>query len=130
MVLSGVNYSGVILMKQFLTFAGIGAIGTAGHYVTLLILVEVFFIKPVLATTLGFVVGALINYFLNYKYTFNSDKPHMEALLKFLAVATIGAVLNSMIMYLGIRITELNYIIIQVFATGVVLLWNFLLNKF
>lgn len=117
-------------MKQFLTFAGVGAIGTTGHYVTLIVLVELFEILPVYATTVGFIVGALINYFLNYKYTFRSDKPHTEALIKFLVVAIIGAGINSLIMYVGTSFTGLNYIIIQFVATGLVLLWNFLLNKF
>lgn len=117
-------------MKQFLTFAGVGAIGTAGHYMTLLVLVELFSVAPVYATTFGFIVGAVINYFLNYKYTFRSDKPHTEALIKFFVIAILGAVINSMIMYLGVSYTKINYIIAQFFATGLVLLWNYLLNKY
>lgn len=117
-------------MKQFLTFAGVGAIGTAGHYMTLLVLVELFSVAPVYATTFGFIVGAVINYFLNYKYTFRSDKPHTEALIKFFVIAILGAVINSMIMYLGVSYTKINYIIVQFFATGLVLLWNYLLNKY
>lgn len=117
-------------MRQFLTFAGVGAIGTAGHYVTLLIFVEIFSVAPVYATTFGFIVGATINYFLNYKYTFRSDKPHTEALVKFFVIAVLGAIINSAIMYLGVGYTKFHYIVIQFLATGLVLLWNFLLNKY
>ena len=76
--------------------------------------------------SLRFVVGAIINYILNYHFTFQSDKRHREALTKFLIVATIGAGINGGIMYLGVENTNINYLAVQIFATGVVLLWNFL----
>ncbi|MFQ5756903.1 MAG: GtrA family protein [Acidiferrobacterales bacterium] len=115
--------------KQFITFAGVGAIGTAVHYMTLISLVETINVKPVYATTVGFIVGALINYILNYIYTFQSNKAHVEAVTKFLTVAAIGAVVNSSIMFLGQSVLQFNYILVQIIATGIVLLQNFSLNK-
>ena len=110
-------------------FAGIGAIGTVGHYTTLIVLVQFWRVDPVFASSLGFVVGAIINYILNYHFTFNSDKQHSEAFTKFLIVAIIGAGINGGIMYAGVENTRINYLIVQIFATGAVLLWNFALNK-
>jgi len=115
--------------KQFLMFAGIGAIGTGGHYLTLITLVQLVHISPVLATTAGFTVGALINYVLNYRITFNSNKRHREALSKFLAVAVLGAAANAAIMSAGISLFDVHYMIIQLFATAIVLVFNFLANK-
>ena len=115
--------------KQFITFVGVGAIGTTVHYMTLISLVEAINVNPVYATTLGFFVGALINYVLNYLYTFQSKKPHVEAVTKFLTVAAIGAVVNSSIMFLGQAVLQFNYILVQIIATGIVLLQNFSLNK-
>lgn len=115
--------------RQFIYFAGIGVIGTGGHYLTLILLVELLAINPGLATTAGFLVGALINYILNYRFTFRSSKRHSEALSKFLLVAAVGAVLNYAIMQGGLTYTSLHYLLIQVVATGVVLLWNFIVNK-
>jgi len=114
---------------QFLLFAGVGAIGTLGHYTTLIVLVQFWAVDPVFASSLGFVVGAIINYILNYHFTFQSDKRHAEALTKFLIVATIGAGINGFIMYIGVENTNINYLVVQIFATGVVLLWNFIVNK-
>lgn len=96
---------------------------------TLISLVEAINVNPVYATTLGFFVGALINYVLNYIYTFQSNKPHVEAVTKFLTVAAIGAVVNSSIMFLGQAVLQFNYILVQIIATGIVLLQNFSLNK-
>lgn len=114
---------------QFLMFAGVGAIGTIGHYTTLIVLVQFWAVDPVFASSFGFVVGAIINYILNYHFTFQSDKRHREALTKFLIVATIGAGINGFIMYIGVENTRINYLIVQIFATLVVLLWNFVVNK-
>jgi len=116
-------------ISQFLMFAGIGAIGTLGHYTTLIVLVQFYTVDPVFASSFGFVVGAIINYILNYHFTFRSDKPHREALTKFLIVATIGAGINGFIMYAGVENTNINYLLVQIFATSVVLLWNFVVNK-
>ncbi len=114
---------------QFLMFAGIGAIGTIGHYTTLIVLVQFWRLDPVVASSLGFIVGAVINYILNYHFTFQSDKRHSEAIIKFFIVAAIGACINGFIMYIGVENTNINYMLVQIFATGIVLLWNFIVNK-
>ncbi|MGB5456765.1 MAG: GtrA family protein [Gammaproteobacteria bacterium] len=114
---------------QFLRFAGIGVIGTLGHYTILIVLVQLWAVDPVVASCFGFVVGAVTNYILNYHFTFQSNKRHREALTKFLIVAVIGAGINGVIMYIGIENTDFNYLLVQIFATAVVLLWNFVVNK-
>ena len=117
------------MIGQFLMFAGLGVIGTLGHYTVLVVLVQFWAVDPVFASSLGFVVGAVINYILNYHFTFRSRKRHSEALTKFLIVAIIGAGINGFIMYIGVENTRINYMIIQLFATLVVLLWNFIVNS-
>ena len=114
---------------QFLMFAGVGAIGTLGHYTILIVLAQFWAVDPVFASSIGFVAGALINYILNYHFTFQSDKRHAEALTKFLIVATIGAGINGAIMYFGVEHTNIHYLLVQILSTCVVLLWNFIVNK-
>jgi len=116
--------------QQFFIFAGIGAIGTAGHYITLILLVQTLSADPVFATTIGFIVGALINYILNYHVTFNSNKQHRETLTKFFSVAVFGAVINSIIMATGINMFDVHYLFIQIVATCIVLALNFTANKY
>lgn len=116
--------------QQFFTFASIGVIGTAGHYATLILLVQTISIDPVFASTAGFIVGALINYILNYRITFNSKKRHRETLTKFFSVAASGAIINGAIMSAGVNLYDLHYLIIQVIATCIVLALNFTANKY
>ncbi|HEB56200.1 MAG TPA: GtrA family protein [Gammaproteobacteria bacterium] len=116
-------------MKQFILFAMLGGVGTAGHYLTLILLVQLVGLAAVWATTAGFMVGAVMNYFLNYHLTFRSDKAHSETMLKFFIVALVGAGLNMMVMFLGVNILSLFYLLVQVAASFVVLLWTFSANK-
>jgi len=84
---------------------------------------------PPLATALGFSTGAVVNYFLNARFTFRSTRPHRKALPRFLAVAAVGMALNSGIVALGVDVFRLYYMIPQVFATGTVVLGTFLVNR-
>lgn len=117
------------IVQQFLLFTGIGAIGTAGHYVTLVVLVETLHFAPLPASTLGFIVGALINYFLNYHYTFASTRSHRDTMIKFGIVALVGAIANSAVMHVALTWLGLYYLLAQILATIIVLVWNFSVNK-
>ena len=123
------SMTSVNVPQQLVLYAGIGVIGTAGHYAMLILLVQLLYVSPVIATTIGFVTGATINYVLNYHITFSSSKRHGEAFAKFFLVASAGAVINSLIMLAGMKLLDVHYLIIQLFATGIVLLLNFLLNR-
>jgi putative flippase GtrA len=116
-------------LKQFLLFTAIGGVGTGGQYVTLIALVESGVLSALPASIVGFIVGAVINYFLNYRFTFKSNKSHKEAMTKFFLVALVGALINTALMYVGINILHVYYLLAQIVATGIVLLWNFGANK-
>jgi len=119
----------LILDKQFIKFAAVGVVGTAVHYTALVALVEGFNLSALIATGIGFVLGAITNYILNYHYTFKSNKRHGEALTKFLIVAFIGGVINQGMMWLGVTVLSANYLLSQIAATTIVLFWNFIINR-
>jgi len=83
----------------------------------------------ILASAVGFVLGALVNYFLDYRYTFHSNRRHGEAIIRFFTIALVGLGLNTLIMSLAIDILSLHYLLAQVVATGLVLFWNFSRNR-
>jgi len=92
-------------------------------------LVESAGIHPVAATSVGFVVGALVNYTLNRRYTFQSCKPHLDAGPKFFIIAIVTGVVNSLLVYGGINLLGANYLLVQIGATFIVFLANFALNS-
>lgn len=117
------------MLEQFIKFSGVGAIGTMVHYATLIGLVQFITTNPVLASSIGAIIGAIVNYILNYYYTFNSSKDHKETLWKFFSIATIGFIMNGLMMVLLTEVLSLFYLIAQIITTGTVLIWNFLGNR-
>jgi putative flippase GtrA len=118
-----------IITVQFMQFAGVGVLGTLAHYTLLVLMVEVFHSEVIIATSCGALLGALVNYALNYKFTFKSNKRHVEALSKFLVIAAVGFVLNAILMALFANILAWYYLAAQVATTLLVLVWNFLGNR-
>lgn len=115
---------------QFMQFAGVGVVGTAAHYALLILLVETIAANEVAGSTAGATLGALVNYVLNRRYTFESKKRHREALTKFLIVATLGLLLNACFMFVLVELMTLHYLLGQVISTMLILMWNFIGNKF
>jgi putative flippase GtrA len=119
----------IAIGKQFVAYTGAGAIGTAAHYLTLILLVELLRVPPLFASSAGAIAGALVNYVLNYKFIFKSDKSHAEAMTKFLIVAAAGFCINFLLMWLLVNKLLVNYLIAQVITTGVVLVTNYTANR-
>ena len=117
------------LLRQFVKFFGVGSASAVGHFGVLILLVQVFGMAAVPASAAGALIGAWINYVLNYRYTFRSDKKHSEAVFKFAVVALLGLVLNTLFMWLGVEIFSMHYLLSQVVTTGLVFIWNFVANR-
>ena len=117
------------MFLQFTKFIGVGALATIIHYAILIMLVESGHTGAVTASTIGYVISGIINYLLNYYFTFDSQEKHSHAALKFSLVAGAGLALNSLIMYLAIELADMYYLLGQVLATLIVLFWNYLANR-
>lgn len=117
------------LWLQFGRFLSAGVIATAAHYAVLIGLVQIINSDPVIASVFGFGTGALVNYFVNYHYTFSSTQPHAATLPRFLIVALIGMILNTTAMAIQVKMLGLHYLLAQVIATLFVVMWNFTGNR-
>lgn len=113
------------LFHKLLAFAAVGAVGTAAHYALLVTLVSGFGAAPVLGSMAGFCLGALVNYTLNRKHVFKSERAHREALPRFMLVALSGLLWNTLLMTALTRYTPLHYLLAQMLTTGLLLLWHF-----
>ncbi|HEX9877130.1 MAG TPA: GtrA family protein [Gammaproteobacteria bacterium] len=117
------------IRQQLVAFALIGAFATGVQYAVLAILVEGFAVHPVLGSSVGFALSALLNYRLNHSVTFGGTAQHARALPRFFAVAGSGLALNSSIMAVCYSLLDLHYLFSQLFATGMVFLWSFTGNR-
>jgi putative flippase GtrA len=82
------------------------------------------------ASAAGALLGAWINYTLNYHFTFRSSKRHREAALKFAAIAVVGILLNTVFMWVGIELIGAHYLLSQIVTTGLVLICSFAGNRY
>jgi putative flippase GtrA len=113
---------------QFFRFALVGIAGTALHYLLLIALVSGLGQPEALGAMVGAAAGALCNYQLNRRYSFNSTRRHREALPRFLAMAAVGTVLNGAIVGL-LSNAGWHYLLAQVAATLLILILNFFVSK-
>jgi putative flippase GtrA len=114
---------------QFVDFAAVGAVGTAAHFATLILLVQSVGWPPALATAPGFLVGAAVNYSLNYHLTFQSRARHAAAMPRFLAIALASMLLNVATVWALVHWHSAHYLLGQVVATTLVLVLNFVANR-
>jgi putative flippase GtrA len=117
------------MLTPFFRYALAGAIGTSAHYAVLIGLVQRGGIEPVIASTAGAALGAVVNYLLNHRYTFASRKTHRHALPRFLVIAAAGMVVNAALlaaMHTGLR---LHYLVAQILATLAVLGLTYATNR-
>lgn len=114
---------------QFFGYAFVGAIGTVVQYAVLVVGVSVLGLNPLVASSVGGVLGAVTNYLLNYRFTFRSSKSHSEALPRFIAVALVGLLINGAVIDIAMRFIGGHYLVAQVIATVTVLVFGFAANR-
>jgi putative flippase GtrA len=114
---------------QFVKFALVGGFATMLHYAILVVLVEGPRWPPVAATSVGFTVSALGNYLLNRRFTFRSQRRHVEAAPRFAVVAVAGFWINAGVVWLAFDAAGLQYLLAQVIATLATFCWTFLANR-
>ena len=119
----------ILLPGRLMSFIGVGALATAVQYAVLVLSVEILGLKPFLASSIGFAISAVLNYWLNYHFTFRSQNSHVGSATRFALVALTGLVLNAVAMVLLSHVPGLPYVAAQIIATGVVLAWNFFGNS-
>ncbi|MBR9871241.1 MAG: GtrA family protein [Gammaproteobacteria bacterium] len=107
-----------------------GIVGTLAHYAVLLGMVEYFGLSVLIATSTGFVLGAVVNHELNRRFVFDArGKSYGHTAIKFMIIAVVGFCINLAAMFVLNILFALQYIVAQVLATGLVFLITFLLNK-
>lgn len=115
----------------FVKYCVVGALGTLIDLLTVIILVEMFFFHPIPAAFFGFLLAVCNNFILNKIWTFQNKSTNYRKLwIKFFLVSTTGLGITLMLMYVFYEKMGIDYRIAKLMTSGIVLVWNFLANKF
>ena len=120
-------YERDILM--FVRYGLTGAVATACHYIILLCLVELLSVQTWAAAGFGAFFGAVVAYFGNRKFTFNSAISQRQSLPRFFMIAGLAIAMNSSLVWLITHYFNLYYFVAQLIATVIVLVVTYQLNK-
>ncbi|MBM6775986.1 GtrA family protein [Collinsella tanakaei] len=119
------------LLAQIMKFGVVGVIATVIDFGVMIFLTEVFGINPVASATVSFTVSVIFNYLASMRYVFS----HREGMSRqrefviFIVLSVIGLAINDALMWVGTEMTPVDYRIVKVLATAVVMVWNFVSRK-
>ena len=118
------------LINQIAKFGVVGIIATLIDYILLFILTDVFKIYYMTSSIISFSASLIFNYIASIKWVFNVEhkQTYKDGLL-FLIFSLIGLWINQEVMYLTVEKLGIYYMISKIFATGIVMVWNFITRK-
>jgi len=110
--------------------ADIGSIFVFKEYVLSSLSMGLYF-----SVVIGFIVGLTINYILSVLFVFKGAKEAVKDkqiifFIQFAVIGVIGLLLTEALMFVGVEFLKINYLIVKIFAAGIVLLWNYGARKY
>lgn len=92
-------------------------------------LVEGAAIDTTIASTFALFLAVCYNYMLHYHWTFSTEAPHGTVLVKYMIMCAGGLILNAVVMEIGVSSAALHYMIVQLIAAGLVVLWSICISS-
>lgn len=119
------------LIEQIMKFGVVGVIAFVIDFGVMVFLTEVFAIDPVISATVSFIISVIFNYAASMRYVFS----HREGMSRtrefiiFVVLSAIGLGINDLLIWAGTDLASFDYRLVKIFATAVVMVWNFVTRK-
>lgn len=122
------------LLEQIAKFSVVGFAAFFTDYCVLMLLSQVLGIDAVLSAGVSFVVSVVFNYVASMRFVFThrEDLSRRRELATFVVLSVVGLGINELLMWAGVRLLGSSALAVtctKVFATAVVMVWNFLSRK-
>ncbi len=119
------------LLKQFAKFGVVGLIAFIIDYGLMVLLTEVFGVNYLLSATISFTVSVIFNYLASMRYVFThkDGMSRRREFVIFVVLSIIGLGLNDLLMWLATGLAGISYLVSKIFATAVVMVYNFITRK-
>lgn len=113
---------------QVVRFLVFGGASTAIHWAVMWSLVTIG-LTPIVATSMGAVVGSVFNYAFQFFWTFDGVARHEKAIPVYVCTVVLAWVANASFYYLLTSFCEMGVEVAQVSTTIAVAAMNFILYK-
>ena len=119
------------LFIQIFRFGIVGGLAFAIDYTILILCKEVFGLDILLSAAIAFTISVIANYILSVKWVFdvNKENDSKRNFILFIIFSIIGLGLTELIMWFGTDIVKINYLIVKIIATTIVMVFNFITRK-
>ncbi|MCQ2272336.1 MAG: GtrA family protein [Bacteroidales bacterium] len=116
---------------KFFKFCIVGGSGMIVDFGATYVCKEWLKINKFVANSIGFILAATSNYFLNRIWTFQSTSPEIGTqYFTFILISIVGLGINNAVIYLLNNKLKWNFYLSKLIAIGVVTFWNFFMNYF
>lgn len=119
------------LVNQIIKFGLVGGIAFAIDYGLLYICTDWFGIYYFVSSIISFSVSVIFNYVASIIWVFEVDqeKSKTKNFIIFIGLSIVGLGINQVIMWYGVEVLYLHYMLIKLLATGIVMIFNFITRK-
>lgn len=118
------------LFKQLFRFGIVGGLAFIIDAGLLYILTEFCHIYYLVSSIISFTVSLAFNYILSIIWVFDVKKKQTyKEVLLFAVLSIIGLGVNQLVMYLGVDLLNIYYMLCKIIATIIVMIYNFVTRK-
>lgn len=119
------------IIKQLFRFGLVGGICFLIDYSILYICTDIFKIHYLISSVISFTISTIFNYILSIKWVFNlkENRNSKKDFVNFILFSVIGLILNQIIMWFGVDILNIYYMITKIISTCIVMCFNFITRK-
>jgi putative flippase GtrA len=117
------------VLIQFVKFGIVGISNTLLTFIVYTLLLKVFGVWYLAASAIGFTVGATNGFILNRRWTFADHVGDSLTPVRWAIVQGCGLGINELLLYLFVDGASLDKLLAQAFATAVVTVTTFFVNR-
>ena len=120
------------LIAQLFKFGLVGGIAFVIDYGLLVFLTQICHVYYLVSATISFTVALVFNYFASMRFVFNGREgvSRIRLFIVFAVLAVIGLGLNDLLIWVGVTALAIDYRIVKIPATAIVMVYNFVTRKF
>lgn len=118
------------LFVQLFRFGVVGGLAFLIDSGVLFLLTEYLGVYYLISSVISFVVSLIFNYILSIFWVFDvKRKQTIKEIVIFVVLSVIGLLVNQAVMYLGVDIFSIHYMLCKIISTLIVMIYNFVTRK-